>query len=940
MTPELHARAKEIFLAASRHSIEQRSGYLDQACAADAELRAAVEQLLRHHLPTASGESTVTAGASRAAPQSLEDGGAPSSDPVSDDYAFEPGTIVAERYRIVSKLGRGGMGEVFRCDDFVLARPVALKFLQRRLSQDTAWLKRLLHEAHVAQGITHPIICRVFDVHTDERIGTAFISMEYVEGEDLRSLLRRIGRLPAEKALEVSRQLCIGLTAAHARGVLHRDLKPANIMLDSHGDVRIMDFGLATPLAGAEFDGIAAGTPGYMAPELFVGTAPSVRSDLYALGVVMYETFSGQPLIDPERLSALTRLPLRVQPRSLSEIVPHCDPAVQNIIEHCLESDPARRPASALDVVAALPGSDAMVAALAAGVTPAPAVVASSGRRMGLSWAAAGGLLAAFVALLSVVALLIRPSGIAPALDQAQPAVLLHDLARRLAAELNYGRPSDHTAGGFSYRPSEAFFSGLTDERASRVPRLVGNEYGDFYYWYRQSPNPLTPDSALNLTFGAARPGLADPPQDRANMLKMVFDSRGRLVAFAAVAPRAADIAQPLPKPDWSVLFRAAGLTAAELTPSAPIEPERPDEFLADERFAWTGNSAAGGAAPLRVEAATRAGRPVYFALVQAPANPAEAWWFDDTWRLSVGIHTRVIALALVALIAVPLAWRNIRFGRSDRRGGLRLATFVFLIRMLIWTLIASHVSRLDAEFILFLFAALGALLEAALAALFYVALEPYVRRFWPQTIITWARVLNGRLRDPLVGRDLLIGALIGVVAALLVELDRLLVGWLGLALRAPLRFADTLLPLLGGRPALASILGAALIATYLGLFIVIILVLSRNVVRRTWLAAAMTIVITAPMYLPQSANPFVSWLPLGLLLALEVWAAVRFGLWVVICANFVGRVLITLPVAFPPSAGTPDATLFPLLIVVGLAAIGAILACRPPRERPSPAFS
>ena len=170
--------------------------------------------------------------------------------------------------------------------------------------------------------------------------------MEYVDGEDLASLLRRIGRLPQDKALEIARQLCAGLAAAHDKGVVHRDLKPGNIMLDGQGQLRITDFGLAG-VAGEVRD-IRSGTPAYMAPEQRSGKEVTARSDLYALGLVLHEIFTGS----------------RFSTGSIhSDLVPEVD----RVIRRCLAEDPAKRPASALAVSAALPGGDPLAAALAAG---------------------------------------------------------------------------------------------------------------------------------------------------------------------------------------------------------------------------------------------------------------------------------------------------------------------------------------------------------------------------------------------------------------------------------------------------------------------------------------------------------------------------------------------------------------------------------------------
>ena len=163
---------------------------------------------------------------------------------------FAPGALLAGRYRIVAALGRGGMGEVYRADDLTLGQSVALKFLPAGLARDPDRLARFHAEVRTARQVSHPHVCRVYDV--GESDGQAFLTMEYIDGEDLAALLRRIGRLPEEKGIELARQLCLGLAAAHDRGVIHRDLKPANVMIDGRGQVRLTDFGLATAIGPVE----------------------------------------------------------------------------------------------------------------------------------------------------------------------------------------------------------------------------------------------------------------------------------------------------------------------------------------------------------------------------------------------------------------------------------------------------------------------------------------------------------------------------------------------------------------------------------------------------------------------------------------------------------------------------------------------------------------
>jgi len=229
--------------------------------------------------------------------------------------------------------------------------------------------------------------------------------MEFVRGEELSSLLKRIGRLPQAKAIDVARQLCAGLAAVHERGVLHRDLKPANIMLDEHGEVRITDFGIAALAEELDQRDAMAGTPAYMSPEQLEGHELTIKSDIYSLGLVLYEVFTGKRAFEASTLPELIRLRRSdTTPPSLGELVPELDPLVERVVFRCLERDPAKRPASALQVAAALPGGDPLAAALAAGETPSPEMVAAAPKQGGLKPAVAASLFASVILLTALIA--------------------------------------------------------------------------------------------------------------------------------------------------------------------------------------------------------------------------------------------------------------------------------------------------------------------------------------------------------------------------------------------------------------------------------------------------------------------------------------------------------------------------------------------------------
>jgi serine/threonine protein kinase/tetratricopeptide (TPR) repeat protein len=344
--PSLHERAKDLFLDALNQPDTERLQYVADRCGEDTALRAEVESLLDHHDTTERERSR----GQRTGTSTID---------------FQPGDVFAGRYRMITRIGRGGMGDVWKADDLVLKTPVALKLIHSAGDDARA---RIVNEVRLARQITHPAVCRVFDVGEDQ--GRVFLSMELVQGGDLATLLRHAGRLPSEKVVDIGRQLCEGLAAAHARNVLHRDLKPANVLVDDEGRVRITDFGIAisprdTPEAPV------AGTPRYMAPEQMTPGAPlSERTDIYAVGVILYELVAGQ---HPFARAAGSN---QLQP--LSARVPDVPPRLERAIIQALSTDPASRPASALEMAAMLPSPAAGRAtwprAWVAGVAAAVAV--------------------------------------------------------------------------------------------------------------------------------------------------------------------------------------------------------------------------------------------------------------------------------------------------------------------------------------------------------------------------------------------------------------------------------------------------------------------------------------------------------------------------------------------------------------------------------------
>ena len=256
-----------------------------------------------------------------------------------------PGSLLGSRFEILSVLGAGGMGVVYKARDRELDDLVALKMLKRDVAGDGALLERLKSELKLARKVTHPNILRTFDF--GEVDGLPYISMEYVRGVTLRTMIEQSGRLPYSAGLTLGRQLCAGLAAAHALNIIHRDIKPENIILDQTGNAKLMDFGLARPVQrvtpGQTQAGWIVGTPHYLAPEQLEGKEVDTRADLYACGVVLYEIFTGALPFGGENPMQIILAHLNEEPTPPRRRWSGMSEKLEEIILHCLAKDPARR---------------------------------------------------------------------------------------------------------------------------------------------------------------------------------------------------------------------------------------------------------------------------------------------------------------------------------------------------------------------------------------------------------------------------------------------------------------------------------------------------------------------------------------------------------------------------------------------------------------------
>jgi len=776
------------------------------------------------------------------------------------------------------------MGEVYRADDLRLGQAVALKFLPADWVEDPQHRASLHEEVRLARQISHPHVCRVHDIAEAE--GQPFLSMEFIDGEDLASLLRRIGRLPSDKGIQIARQLCLGLAAAHEKGVIHRDLKPANVMLDGRGQVRITDFGLARlaeAVAGSE---ACAGTPAYMAPEQLAGKEVTVRSDLYALGLVLYEVFTGKRAFQASSRAELVRMREQSAPASPSSHVTDLDPTVERVILRCLEKEPRQRPPSALAVLAALPGGDPLAAALALGETPSPEIVAAA-RDPGVwptctALACLAGALAALVGcvLLSAKATLVGRVGM------PEPPEVLARIARdTLEKKLGF-EPARDRASGFDH--DEAYLRWIQREDPSpyRWDRLEQPQPAALFFWYRQSPEPLAPDQHYPYQ-GTLEPGritLAEPPPVIPGMVGVRLDLHGRLLYLHAVPPDRDSPAGNRQAPDWKALFDAAELELGQFEETTPTQT--PPSF-ADQRKAWIGDSPHAPNLPIRVEAATFQGRPVFFQILGPRMEREHAVGSHGTLDRA-GLVLSALLFTAVLIAAAFLAPHNWKLGRADRKGAFRLAFGSFLLLLVVWLFETHHVLSLE-ELRLLVLGLAFALYWAGLLWLTYLALEPYVRRLWPECLITWTRLLAGQWRDPRLGRDVLLGSLVGMLVGLLDLLGRVLPAWLGG--RAPAPYWDWWIPntFVRGYWVGNFLINLVYSFRYAFFFNLLLFLLLRTLLKRPAPAFVGYVLLQTAFYVGTNAGfePSWYWLFAVLLEVLIAWLLIRVGVLAVIVTYF-----------------------------------------------------
>jgi hypothetical protein len=601
-------------------------------------------------------------------------------------------------------------------------------------------------------------------------------------------------------------------------------------------------------------------------------------------------------------------------PSKPSSLVKDLDPAVERVILRCLEADPARRMSSALSVAAALPGGDPLAAALAAGETPSPQMVAAAGETTGLAPRTAIFCLAAAIVGLGLAVYLSVKTGAVGRLGLEQPPEVLRQKAKEIVNGLGYADKPVDSAADFAYDTDFVQYVEKHDKPQPRWDEVLSAEPAPLQYIYRQAAQYMV-GSEIHDAF--LTPGMVtddDPPPILSGMINLALDSKGRLTFFQAIPPQVEKAGTHAATFDWYVLFHEAGLDPAQFKTTEPVWTSL---ATSDSRAAWTGTWP-GSSRPLRIEAAAFAGKPVFFSMTGPWSRPLRMRPDPPTTAGQRARNFLLLAVILsVVAAAALLARRNYVRGRGDRRGALRLAYVVFATLMVLWVCRAHIVPTLDMTLPLVL-AVSTALFASGLVWTLYLSLEPYVRRHWPQTLVSWSRLLMGQLRDPLVGRDVLFGVILGLIWIVIFQVRGLLTMRNG----APPEFYSTDY-LMGGRHALGAWLlhiPGAIEGTLLFFFLLFVL---RVLLRKEWLAAIVFVALWVALKTLGSDYPWIEAPAWTLLYGVAAFVVLRFGFVALAVGLFVTDMLLNVPLTLDLWAWYASTTLLPLAMVAALAVWG-----------------
>ena len=642
-----------------------------------------------------------------------------------------------------------------------------------------------------------------------------------------------------------------------------------------------------------------------MAPEQLEGKGASVASDIHALGSVLYELLTGVAAIPATRLAEIReiyRKGLAIFPPS--HLAPDIEPQAEAMILKCLATESARRPSSAVEVATAFPGGDALGEALAAGETPSPALVAASGGKGTLPAGVAWSLLAGVLILIGGSITAERYSTVLGLAGFPKSPEVLADHARSIIKSAGYGESAvDSAFGIYSNGGYLGFLARQGDSRNWRH-HLSDSEPGAARFWYRQSSILLEPS---NRGAGVTQD---DPPQ-QSGMVYVLLDSRGNLRDFRANP----DFYEKEPAEsrtmDWSPLLAAAEILLSDLKSA---DPHRVPPVAFDLRASWDGKRLG---SPIHVDGAAFHGKPVYFEVTGEWSEPVPA---TTDWIATVG-DTGFIMLAIsLWVLGALLVRRHLKLGRGDRPGATRVCLYFFVIAVLSGLLPAHLTASVPQIWAVGSAGVADAMFVTSFLWLFYMSLEPYSRKHFPEMLISWSRMLQGKFRDPLVGRDVLIGALGGCAVGMIVHIAYLLPMFIPIPKITPLMiFPRAISTPLGSVGFLLGLQVNAMLAA-LGLTLTLVCgwLWFRNRALAIGLAFLVSLVLGAP-----GENYWVT-IPLRIIAQLIlIFLLLRFGVLTLGIASFVSNVLISYPLTWEVSRWYAGRSVQAFAVVIALAVYG-----------------
>ena len=708
-----------VFEKALGLSPSERQVFLDEICRGDDTLRSELEALLEASSRT---DGILDSGTEFDLPSSLKHS--------RNRVRLSPGTNLGDRFRIVSLIGYGGMGEVYKAYDQKLQESVALKFVDSDYRLDS-----LLNEVKRARRVSHSNVGRVHDLV--EFKGHHFLSMEFIEGEDLRQCQSRLGKFSQQSALSLFRQICLGLQAIHRENIVHRDLKPSNLMVDGCGTLRITDFGLAHDSGKIESTDAATGTPAYMAPEQVIEHQISPRSDLYAAGLILYEMLTGIQLL-PTRWEEVKTF--HENSSVIDRINPDLiDPSIYRILVFCLAYDPNKRPGCAEDLLKSLPYEPSPLSqAKRDGHVPVPTLINAIPRGNGCQIRTAIGLV-----LLAVTALVGRHLFL---LDN-------HVLNLRPVEDAPYGlrAKSQQILSGLGFEKVGPYFREdiLIDTPAlDRVSKKFPEHLAEWlrigsppivYYLVQFSETPIptrdgpVPDSVL---VEISPEGFLRRLEAPLELMSKEFDS------MAGV-------------PIMDKVFLVSGLDKSAFHEST--DRTRESEEVNRQRV-WVSNDSQ--AIPISITLQTTGQR--FSVAINLNGEPTESP--PDPYASAQEIAYFIVCLSLV--LAIRNCWR----GSADLSGAARFAVLLGSLGLIHGLTSEAKSSIARGVFSIEVVVRAGAL-QVFCSCAYYLAAEPLVRRWWPELLISWTKLLYGRWRDPSVGWHLLVGTVLGTVMMFFVAL-------------------------------------------------------------------------------------------------------------------------------------------------------------------------